>query len=125
MTRYVFPIHTRRDYTVLSSKRLLIVDPRGFSGKKVVYMTVLWKCTRAFSVETAGTWDRDSELKIFTTLDDMKCISQDLRKSKVNLMAVQRFFSDKILGMDSKPALAHIVDPRQGEPDSGPGFLAW
>ena len=39
-----------RDLLVLTPKRYLIVDPRGITGKKVVYMSVMWKCMRAFEV---------------------------------------------------------------------------
>lgn len=115
-----------RDHMILSSKRLFLLDKRGFTGKKCVYLSVLWKCMRAFSVETAGTWDRDYTLKLYTNIDSYTCIVQDLRSGSTNILAVQRFFSDKILGDDTAPAVGNFdVQRLQGQADSGPGFLAW
>ena len=114
-----------RDHMVLTSKRLLLLDKRGISGKKCVYLTVMWKCFRAFSVETAGSWDRDYELKLYTNIEgSLKVIEQDLRSGKTDILAVQRFLSDKILGMDAKPPLPQEINKLQGIQDSGPGLAA-
>ena len=91
-----------------------------------MYKSLLWKCVKAFAVETAGTFDRDYELKLWTNLggpeSKMKCIEQDLRSGQMDLMGLQRFLSDKILGMDRKPSL--VQDPKP-QADSGNGFLSW
>lgn len=91
-----------RDMTLFTSERFLIVDVKGWSGKKVEYRSVLWSSLRAFSVTTAGGFlDRDAEMKLFTDLESMKEITQDFRKGKADVLGVQRYISDKLLGLDT------------------------
>ena len=52
---------------MFTSKRLLLVDKQGLSGKKVEYLSIPYKSITRFSVETAGTFDLDAELKIWVT----------------------------------------------------------
>lgn len=54
-----------RDMFVFTSRRLILVDKQGISGKKVAFNSIPYKSIRMFSVETAGTFDLDSELKIW------------------------------------------------------------
>eukprot|EP00961_Rhodomonas_salina_P079764 1071908-Rhodomonas_salina.1 len=90
-----------------------------------VYLSVLWKSVRAFAVETAGSFDRDCELAVHTSIDSMRTIGMDLRATTCDIMAVQRFFSDKILGLDNRPALMGL-DRLEGQSDAGGGsFAAW
>lgn len=56
-----------RDMFMFTSKRLLLVDKQGLSGKKVEYLSIPYKSITRFSVETAGTFDLDAELKIWVT----------------------------------------------------------
>ena len=56
-----------RDMFMFTSKRLLLVDKQGISGKKVEYLSIPYKSITRFSVETAGTFDLDAELKIWVT----------------------------------------------------------
>jgi len=83
-----------RDFTVLTNKRFLSVDVKGLTGKRVEFLSVLWKSIRAFGVETAGSFDRDGMLTLWTNIKDFSLymITQDLRKSKVDFLSVQRFF---------------------------------
>lgn len=54
-----------RDYVVFTDWRLIIVDVQGLSGKKRSYETLPYSSISRFTVETAGTMDRDSEIDIF------------------------------------------------------------
>ena len=54
-----------RDVFVFTDKRLLLVDKQGMTGKKVDYHSIPYKSISHFSTETAGTFDRDAELKIW------------------------------------------------------------
>lgn len=54
-----------RDSFVFTNKRLLFVDKQGVTGKKVEYHSIPYKSITHFSVETAGGFDMDSELKIW------------------------------------------------------------
>mmetsp|Transcript_9856 Transcript_9856/g.20573 ORF Transcript_9856/g.20573 Transcript_9856/m.20573 type:complete len:790 (-) Transcript_9856:247-2616(-) len=127
-----------RDSFILTSKRLLKIDVQGVSGKKVEYLSILWPCIKAFSVETAGNViDRDSELTLFLNLPDKDNRAEgfprnsrtrckiDFRDGNADLFAVQRFFSDKVLGVDSVQH-SQYADGMTGHHDSGSdSFLAW
>jgi len=56
---------------------------------------------------TAGSFDLDAELHVWTTLgsdgDDEHILRQHLRNGQCDVMAVHRFFTDKVLGMDTAP----------------------
>lgn len=54
-----------RDYFVFTNKRLVLVDKQGLTGSKVEYHSIPYKSITHFSVETAGHFDLDAELKIW------------------------------------------------------------
>ncbi len=54
-----------RDSFVFTNRRLVLVDKQGLSGKKVEYHSIPYKSITHFSIETAGTFDLDAELKIW------------------------------------------------------------
>lgn len=115
-----------RDTTLLTSHRMVLIDVQGLTGKKVQYKSVLWKCARAFEIETAGgIFDADCSMGIWTNIKSMRLIEQDLAKGKVDLMAIQRFFSDKILGQDTAPQSEEDLEALKGQRDSGGGLMAF
>jgi hypothetical protein len=54
-----------RDLFIFSNKRLILVDKQGLTGKKVEYHSIPYKSITHFSIETAGNFDLDAELKIW------------------------------------------------------------
>ena len=54
-----------RDYFVFTDKRFVLVDKQGLTGSKVEFHSIPYKSITHFSVETAGTFDLDAELKIW------------------------------------------------------------
>lgn len=54
-----------RDYFVFTNKRFVLVDRQGLTGSKVEYHSIPYKSITHFSIETAGTFDLDAELKIW------------------------------------------------------------
>lgn len=54
-----------RDMVVFTSKRIIAVNVQGLTGKKVDYSSLPYARIQAFSVETAGAMDRDSELEVW------------------------------------------------------------
>ena len=54
-----------RDYFVFTDKRFVLVDKQGMTGSKVEYHSIPYKSITHFSIETAGTFDLDAELKIW------------------------------------------------------------
>ena len=54
-----------RDLFIFTDKRLILIDKQGLRGKKAEYHSVPYKSISHFSVETAGTFDMDAEMKIY------------------------------------------------------------
>ena len=54
-----------RDLFIFTDKRLLLIDKQGLTGKKAEYHSIPYKSISHFSVETAGTFDMDAEMKIY------------------------------------------------------------
>jgi hypothetical protein len=54
-----------RDYLVFTDKRLVLVNKQGLTGGKMEYHSIPYRSITHFSVETAGTFDLDAELKIW------------------------------------------------------------
>lgn len=70
-----------RDLMVFTTKRLIIVDKQGVTGKKTDYHSIPYKTITHFSVETAGTFDLDAELNIWVSGSSAP-ISKEFRKDK-------------------------------------------
>lgn len=62
--RVEFAYKLVRDMIVFTNLRLLLVDKQGVTGKKIELHSVPYGKITHFSVETAGTLDLDSELKV-------------------------------------------------------------
>jgi len=56
-----------RDMFVFTDKRLVFVNRQGITGNKVEYQSIPYRSIIRFSVETAGSFDLDAELKIWIT----------------------------------------------------------
>lgn len=54
-----------RDKWVFTDRRLIIQDTQGTTGKKREYHSVPYRSITHFSVETAGTFDTDADMKIW------------------------------------------------------------
>jgi hypothetical protein len=52
-----------RDMFVFTDKGLIFVNRQGLTGSKVEYRSIPYRSITRFSVETAGTFDLDAELK--------------------------------------------------------------
>ena len=54
-----------RDYVVFTDRRMIAVNIQGVTGMKQDYSSLPYKRVQAFSVETAGLLDLDSELMLW------------------------------------------------------------
>ncbi len=54
-----------RDLFVFTNRRLILIDKQGITGRKAEYHSIPYKSISHFSVETAGTFDADAEMKIY------------------------------------------------------------
>lgn len=84
-----------RDYFVFTDKRLVLVDKQGLTGSKVEYHSIPYKSITHFSVETAGTFDLDAELKIW--LSGMPQPLQKQFNKKLSIYEVQSVLAGYVL----------------------------
>jgi hypothetical protein len=56
---------TTRDFVTFTNKRLIAANVQGITGKKVDFTSLPYNRIQAFSVETAGSFDRDAELDLW------------------------------------------------------------
>lgn len=85
-----------RDYFVFTDKRLILVDKQGITGKKIEYHSIPYKNIRHFSIESAGAFDTDSELKIWIAGLSEALVKKFGRKDS-NIFDVQKTLAKHIL----------------------------
>jgi len=93
-----------RDSMIFTSLRLLDIDVQGFTGKRTEYLTIPYSSLRCFSVESAGSFDRDSELKIYFRTPWKQRISRDVSRGKADIISIQALIAAKMLGPPGKPS---------------------
>lgn len=86
-----------RDMFIFTNKRLLLIDKQGITGMKTEYKTVTYKSISRFSIETAGHFELDAELKIWISSEPQPSIKKQFNKS-VNVYDVQRVLAQHVLG---------------------------
>ena len=59
----VASFRTVRDGVVFTNKRVITINVQGLTGKKTDYSSLPYKKVQAFSIETSGVFDMDSELE--------------------------------------------------------------
>ena len=83
-----------RDSYLFTGKRLILVDRQGLTGKKVEYHSIPYSKITHFSIETAGHFDMDAELKIWISGSDQP---------------IQKRFNKKLSIYDLQAVLASYV----------------
>lgn len=54
-----------RDGAVFTTKRIIVVNKQGITGKKIDFTSIPLRSITAFSIENSGTFDLDAEVTIF------------------------------------------------------------
>lgn len=85
-----------RDTFIFTTKRLILIDKQGLTGSKTEYKSIVYKSISRFSVETAGTFDLEAELKIWISSEAQPSITKQFNKS-VNVYDVQRVLAHHVL----------------------------
>lgn len=83
-----------RDLFVFTTKRLILVDKQGITGSKVEYRSIPYRAIQQISVETAGAFDSDSELKIWVS-GQAEPLTQSLKRG-ANVTAIQKALASAI-----------------------------
>lgn len=85
-----------RDTFIFTSKRLILIEKQGITGSKVEYKSIAYKSITRFSVETAGTFELDAELKIWVSSELNPSVVKQFNRS-VNVYDVQKVLAYHIL----------------------------
>ncbi|RRO16661.1 PH domain-containing protein [Saccharopolyspora rhizosphaerae] len=83
-----------RDSLIFTDRRLILVDKQGVTGRKIEYHSIPYRSITHFSVETAGTFDLDAELKIWIS-STPEPLSQQFGKG-VDVYEVQALLSNYV-----------------------------
>jgi hypothetical protein len=93
-----------RDTSLFTNLRVMTLDVQGLSGQKIEYTTLPYRSIRAFSVETAGVWDRDTELNLYTRNRwDMAKVEMDFRTGKADIIQINKFLAAMLIGLPTDP----------------------
>ena len=116
----------RRDLVLFTTKRILFVDKKGWSGKKMAYTTFPYSSIKIFKVATAGSMDADCEFGFYTEVwfdpggggeDDpqqpgMSYIEFDINKNTTDLLGLYRYVAAKVHKVNSAVDLTDSEVPR-------------
>ncbi len=84
-----------RDGIVFTNKRIITINIQGLTGKKKDFTSIPYSKITAFSLETAGTFDLDSELEIY--LSGVGKIKFEFT-GKTDVKLICKFISEYALG---------------------------
>ena len=85
-----------RDMFIFTDRRLIMVDKQGLTGSKVTYHSIPFKSITQFSVETAGSFDNDSELRIWVAGGGPP-ITKEFKKG-TNVVELQQYLAWCLFG---------------------------
>jgi len=119
-----------RDTMILTTHRAMKIDKQGFTGTKVLYLSLPWTKIKAYQVESAGTWDLDAQMVLsikapWYNREVGKGLTMDLARCRCDILAINTFVSAQVIGAaDGTSAVAREVLPEQPEGPIGE-FLSW
>ncbi len=85
-----------RDMFVFTDHRLIMIDRQGLTGSQASYHSILYRSITQFSVETAGAFDADSELKIWVSGASIP-ISKQFKKG-TDVVGIQKYLAYCVFG---------------------------
>jgi len=91
-----------RDVNLFTNLRILSIDVQGLVGCKIEYTSIPYRSIHAWSVESAGIWDRDSELNLYTRNRwHIAKVDMDFRSGKTDIMQIQKLMAGFCVGLPS------------------------
>lgn len=83
-----------RDKMVFTNKRIIFLDKQNVTGSKKEYLSVPYHAVSVFSVESAGTFDADAEIKLW--VKELGQITKKVGKN-TDTMQIQKILASYIL----------------------------
>ncbi|MFT5092191.1 MAG: hypothetical protein ACI8P0_000722 [Planctomycetaceae bacterium] len=69
-----------RDLTVLTNRRIILVDKQGITGKRIEYVSIPYRSIVKFTIETVGHFDIDADVTLYLS-DHLDPVKLELRRS--------------------------------------------
>ena len=85
-----------RDMFIFTDHRLIMIDKQGLTGSKTTYHSILYKSITQFSVETAGSFDADAELKIWVSGGGLPIVKEF--KKGTDVVGLQQYLAFCVFG---------------------------
>ena len=85
-----------RDKWIFTDKRLIIQNVQGLTGKKRECHSIPYQSIVHFSIETAGTFDMDCEMKIW--VKGLDAPIEQAFSTKIDVKAIQQTLAYHVLG---------------------------
>ncbi len=82
-----------RDKIIFTDKKIIAIDIQGLTGKKKQFRLFPYSKITSYSVETAGTFDWDSDLKIWVS--GVGVFAVKLGK-KIDIIEIGKLLSEKV-----------------------------
>lgn len=86
----LFAVKTFRDAAIFTNKKILICDKQGLTGKKIEYFVIPYSKIITYSIETAGRFDLDAEIKL-TLAGGMEVELQFMKSKNMNNLLFRVF----------------------------------
>ena len=83
------------DTFIFTNKRLIIIDDEVLKGKQIEYLSIPYNKITKFSIEAAGRFDLDAELKIWIG-SDLKPLERKFNK-EVNIYDLHKVLATHVL----------------------------
>ena len=83
-----------RDKMIFTNKRIIFLDKQNVTGSKKEYLSVPYHAISVFSVESAGTFDADAEIKLWVR--EIGKVTKKVGKS-TDTMQIQKILASYIL----------------------------
>ena len=83
-----------RDFVVFTNKRIIAVNVQGLTGAKKDFTSIPYSKIQVFSVETAGTFDLDSELEV--TISGIGTVKFDFSGAS-NIVEIGKLIAEFVL----------------------------
>mmetsp|Transcript_3586 Transcript_3586/g.9306 ORF Transcript_3586/g.9306 Transcript_3586/m.9306 type:complete len:525 (+) Transcript_3586:878-2452(+) len=111
-----------------TSSRVLVIDVEALSRKKTKFTSIPYWHIIAFSAQSSGEWNKDSQLQLYTrNLWDLKTFALDLKKGRADIGKIQKFLSVMTIGDKDAAKYLHGVRTNSA-PSKAPkmsSFTAW
>ncbi|MGF1554330.1 MAG: PH domain-containing protein [Paracoccaceae bacterium] len=85
-----------RDQIVFTDRRIVFIDKQGMTGRKKNYLSVPYRSITMFSIETAGSFDADAEMRLWIS-GQGEPIKHELSRGS-NVPGIQKALAKGMLG---------------------------